>query len=107
MIKSIYLSKLKNLILLLGLCFSFTSCAIYSEGFSCPDSKGANCMMLSDVDMLVDSGEIETIYHGKKCTKGKCRDRCKFCYNKNQNIPRLDPGINFSTSGATKYYIKN
>ena len=44
-----------------------SSCSIYSSGFNCPDSKGARCVMLSQVDNMIDSGEIETIYLDKYC----------------------------------------
>lgn len=47
-----------------------SSCAVYSTGFNCPDSRGARCMMLSEVDRQIDSGEIEEVYLEKKC-KGK------------------------------------
>ncbi|WPY01743.1 hypothetical protein Trichorick_01661 (plasmid) [Candidatus Trichorickettsia mobilis] len=55
-------------VLILMICLS--SCAVYSTGFNCADSKGARCVMLSEVDRRVDSGEIETVYLDKKC-KGK------------------------------------
>jgi hypothetical protein len=50
-----------------------SSCAIYSAGFNCPDSQGARCMMLSEVDKRVDSGEIETVYLPKKCRGKSCK----------------------------------
>ena len=49
-----------------------SSCSTYSTSFNCPDSKGARCTMLSEVDKMIDSGEIETVYLDKKCKKGKC-----------------------------------
>ena len=66
------------LLILMG-CLS--SCAVYSTGFNCPDSKGARCVMLSEVDKRVDSGEIETVYLAKKC-KGKA------CNKEMSNIPK-------------------
>ena len=51
-----------------------SSCSIYSSGFNCPDSKGARCVMLSQVDNMIDSGEIETIYLDKQCKNGKCKE---------------------------------
>lgn len=51
-----------------------SSCGVYSSGFNCPDSRGARCVMLSQVDQMVDSGEIETVYLDKKCKKGKCQE---------------------------------
>lgn len=51
-----------------------SSCGVYSSGFNCPDSRGARCVMLSQVDKMVDSGEIETVYLDKKCKNGKCQE---------------------------------
>ena len=58
-----------------------SSCAVYSTGFNCADSKGARCVMLSEVDRRVDSGEIETVYLDKKC-KGKA------CNKEMSNVPK-------------------
>ena len=58
-----------------------SSCAVYSTGFNCADSKGARCVMLSEVDKRVDSGEIETVYFDKKC-KGKS------CTKEISNVPK-------------------
>ena len=66
-------------ILILTSCLS--SCAVYSTGFNCADSKGARCVMLSEVDRRVDSGEIETVYLDKKC-KGKA------CNKEISNVPK-------------------
>ena len=73
-------SKLRiAVILILTSCLS--SCAVYSTGFNCADSKGARCVMLSEVDRRVDSGEIETVYLDKKC-KGKA------CNKEISNVPK-------------------
>ena len=73
-------SKLRiAVILILTSCLS--SCAVYSTGFNCSDSKGARCVMLSEVDRRVDSGEIETVYLDKKC-KGKA------CNKEISNVPK-------------------
>ena len=69
-----------------------SSCAIYSSGFHCPDSKGARCMMLSEVDKIVDSGEIETIYQNKK-KRGK------------GDVPKLATEQSRRCANATKYYL--
>ena len=66
-------------LLILMSCLS--SCAVYSTGFNCADSKGARCVMLSEVDERVDSGEIETVYLDKKC-KGKA------CNKEISNVPK-------------------
>ena len=74
----LFYSKIKsirgniNLVSLLILMSCLSSCAVYSTGFNCPDSKGARCVMLSEVDKRVDSGEIETVYFGKKCRGNAC-----------------------------------
>jgi len=66
-------------LLILTTCLS--SCAVYSGSFSCGDSKGARCVMLSEVDGQIDSGEIETVYLDKKC-KGKA------CNKQTNNMPK-------------------
>ena len=66
-------------VLILMSCLS--SCAVYSTGFNCADSKGARCVMLSEVDARIDSGEIETVYLDKKC-KGKA------CNKEISNVPK-------------------
>lgn len=57
-----------------------SSCTVYSTGFNCPDSKGARCVMLSQVDSMVDSGEIETVYLSKRCRGVECK--------KMMNVPK-------------------
>jgi hypothetical protein len=54
-----------------------SSCSTYSGKFACGDSKGANCVMLSEVDKRIDSGEIEEVYKEKKCSGDKCKSRSK------------------------------
>ena len=73
-------SKLRIAVLLI-LTSCLSSCAVYSTGFNCADSKGARCVMLSEVDRRVDSGEIETVYLDKKC-KGKA------CNKEISNVPK-------------------
>ena len=53
-------------VVLLLSCFALSACSTYRNGFICPDSKGADCVALSKVDQMVDSGEIETVYMDKK-----------------------------------------
>jgi hypothetical protein len=72
-----YLNNKIRQIVILILPFLLSSCAVYSTGFNCPDSKGARCMMLSEVDVRVDSGEIENVYLGKKCRGKKCASETK------------------------------
>ena len=70
-----------KIITMLILMSCLSSCAVYSGSFNCGDSKGARCMMLSEVDKRVDSGEIETVYLDKKC-KGKT------CNKGSNNVPK-------------------
>lgn len=71
-------SKIASMFILMS-CLS--SCAVYSGSFNCGDSKGARCIMLSEVDRQIDSGEIETVYLDKKC-KGKA------CNKETNNTPK-------------------
>lgn len=68
-----YWQKRKYLFFVLALS-SLTSCGVYSTGFTCPDARGARCMMLSGIDQQVTSGEIETVYLNH-CRAGKCPAR--------------------------------
>lgn len=60
--------------LLILSCLTLSSCATYSTGFNCSGGRGANCVMLSEVDRRVTSGEIETVYFDKKCKSGRCKE---------------------------------
>ena len=51
-----------RLLALSCLTLTLSSCATYSTGFNCSGGRGANCVMLSEVDRRVTSGEIETVY---------------------------------------------
>ena len=46
---------------LLGL----TGCASYPNQFKCGDAKGLGCTMLREVDIQIDSGQVEQVYQGK------------------------------------------
>jgi hypothetical protein len=58
----------------------------YSSNFTCPEVGGAWCKSLSQVDLMIDSGEIEKYYEEKrsegKCLFGSCgknrRDKAAF-----------------------------
>jgi len=63
-----------RLLILSCLSLSLSSCATYSTGFNCSGGRGANCVMLSEVDRRVTSGEIETVYFDKKCKNGRCKE---------------------------------
>lgn len=64
--------KYINTFVLFVLINTLSGCSVYSTGFNCPDSKGARCVMLSEIDKRVDSGEIETLYLDKKCKGENC-----------------------------------
>ncbi len=66
--------KQTKLILSIFICLNLASCSTYSNKFGCADAKGLNCMMLSDVDARVDSGEIEEAYKGTLCKGKKCKN---------------------------------
>ena len=42
-----------SLVSLMFVMIILSSCAVYSTGFNCADSKGARCVMLSKVDNMV------------------------------------------------------
>jgi hypothetical protein len=63
-----------RLIALSSLSIILSSCATYATGFNCSGGRGANCVMLSEVDQKVTSGEIETVYFNKKCKSGRCKE---------------------------------
>ena len=63
-----------RLLTLSCLTLTLSSCATYSTGFNCSGGRGANCVMLSEVDRRVTSGEIETVYFDKKCKSGRCKE---------------------------------
>lgn len=53
--------------------FCIAGCSTYSSHFECPDARGLNCVMLSDVDAKVSSGEIEEVYKGSSCKGKNCK----------------------------------
>jgi len=75
-----------RLLALSCLTLTLSSCATYSTGFNCSGGRGANCVMLSEVDQRVTSGEIETVYFDKKCKSGRCKEA--------QDTPQQQLGTN-------------
>lgn len=74
MIDKTMLSKRKNLLPYLMIMPLFLGgCSSYSGKFACGDSIGANCVMLSEVDKRIDSGEIEESYKDKRCSDSRCK----------------------------------
>jgi hypothetical protein len=51
--------------------FLLTSCSSYSNKFACGSSSGAKCVMISEVDKMIDSGEIEEFHKKRKCNGNK------------------------------------
>ena len=42
-----------------GICFSLSGCmGVYEGGFECPPGKGVGCKSISEVNTMVDQGEI-------------------------------------------------
>jgi hypothetical protein len=75
-----YRSRVINCLGVIMLLVDLSSCAVYSSSFDCPDARGARCLMLSEVDKQIDSGEIETVYLAAKC-------KSKVCIQETNNIP--------------------
>ena len=50
-----------------------SGCNAYSSKFNCPDAKGAPCLMMSDVEMMVRTGEIENYHY----TRGQLKKKYK------------------------------
>ncbi len=48
-----------------------TSCSGYSSKFACDSSHGAKCVMIADIDKMIDSGEIEEYHVSRKCKGNK------------------------------------
>jgi hypothetical protein len=69
--------------LALSIVTMLSSCGTYSSKFSCADARGMPCRMLSEVDKMVDSGEIEKVYSKSKCRFGRCLEE-------NNNRPPLE-----------------
>ena len=63
-----------RLLISFSLALTLSSCAVYSAGFNCSGGRGAKCVMLSDIDQKISSGEIETVYSDKKCKSGRCKE---------------------------------
>lgn len=76
----------KKIIILWIMSICTTSCAIYKSSFNCGEAKGARCLSMDIVDVMIDSGEIEK-YHKKVCKKNKC-------YETNEDTPELSAHAN-------------
>ena len=63
----------KFIVQLVGMvcCLLTSGCSAYSSRFACPDSKGAPCLMMSEIERMVQTGEIERYHHSKKYLKNK------------------------------------
>lgn len=65
-------NRFAKLVTSLMLTVFLNGCSVYSGKFTCGDSRGAPCVMLSEVDKKINSGEIVEIYKDRKCKGGKC-----------------------------------
>lgn len=68
--KNLFLKLFVLIVVLSQLC----SCSTYPSQFKCGDAKGFGCLMLREIDIKIDSGEIELPY--VKATNNK---KCKNC----------------------------
>lgn len=65
-------------ILVILMLLPIAGCSTYPNRFKCGDAKGLGCTMLHEVDMQIDSGQIEEAYKDKSNSKRKnCRG--KYC----------------------------
>ncbi len=62
---------MNNRIMVMLLCIMSSGCSAYSSRFACPDSKGAPCLMMSEIERMVQTGEIERYHYSKKHLKNK------------------------------------
>ena len=67
---------MNRILLIIFLGFSLTACSSYPNQFKCGDARGLGCTMLRDVDMQIDSGEVETVYANRK---KNCKNNGKSC----------------------------
>ncbi len=51
---------------------NLVGCQTYNSSFACPDAKGAKCVSMDQVDMMIDSGEIERFSGVNKCVGKEC-----------------------------------
>lgn len=68
-----------------------TGCSGYSSKFACGSSHGAKCVMIGEIDKMIDSGEIEEYHINRKCKGNK---KCL----KVVNSPKLNSNIIKQTS---------
>lgn len=64
--------RIVKIILIILVSFGVSGCSTYPNRFKCGDAKGLGCTMLHEVDMQIDSGQIEEAYKDKnKNCRGK------------------------------------
>ena len=55
----IILRHVSHFAVFVGICFSLSGCmGVYEGGFECPPGKGVGCKSISEVNTMVDQGEI-------------------------------------------------
>ena len=73
---NVHKNTLVKLAMSLMLSSFLNGCSAYSGKFLCGDSLGAPCVMLSEIDKQINSGEIVEVYKDRKCNGSKCyKDR--------------------------------
>lgn len=67
------MNRIKQLFNILLFTVALISLAGCSGAGKCPGTKGASCKMLSEVDRMIDSGEIEKFQEREKCKGLFCK----------------------------------
>jgi hypothetical protein len=81
--------NIKILAVILFTSIGLSGCSTYPNKFKCGDAKGLGCTMLRDVDVQIDSGQIEEAYKkNNKCRGTGCNANA---LNQEQGLLRLAP----------------
>lgn len=77
--------------LLGGLVIVLSGCSTYRSSFSCGDARGASCMSMERVGLMIESGEIEEYTAAKRRCRGR---RCKGIENNREEhlMPKAPDG---------------
>lgn len=82
MLNKMPIKILSNLLKILSLSIALTACSTYPARFKCGDARGLGCTMVREIDVKIDSGEVEAPYQ-------KTKKNCKNC--KNLPVVGLEP----------------
>lgn len=64
--------------------FALSACSTYKSKFRCGEATGLSCMMLSEINRQISSGEIEEVEKQKKCKGRNCKAK-----SRNKSLPKL------------------